>query len=52
MRIPKAVRDVKDYLMVRKKFWLAPLLLVLLLVAILLVFVESSAISPFIYILF
>jgi hypothetical protein len=36
----------------RKKFWLAPVILVLLLVGALLVLTEGSAVAPFIYTLF
>jgi hypothetical protein len=40
------------YLKTRKKFWLLPLLLVLLLVGGLLVLAKGSAIAPFIYTIF
>jgi len=36
----------------RKKWWLAPIIFVLLLIGIMLVFGGGSAISPFIYTLF
>jgi hypothetical protein len=36
----------------RKKFWLLPVIFVLLLVGVLIVFGGSSAIAPFIYTLF
>jgi hypothetical protein len=36
----------------RKKFWLAPVIIILLLLAILIVFGAGSAIAPFIYTLF
>jgi len=36
----------------RKKYWLFPIFLVLLLVSVLVVFVQGSAIAPFIYTLF
>ena len=35
-----------------KKYWLAPIVLVLLLFGLLLVFAQSSAVAPFIYTLF
>lgn len=35
-----------------KKYWLAPLILVLLIVGALVVFAESSALAPFLYPLF
>ncbi len=40
------------FLRVRKKFWLLPVLVVMLAVGGLLVLAESSAIAPFIYSLF
>jgi len=36
----------------RKKFWLAPIIIVLLLLGALLVFAQGSAVAPFIYTLF
>lgn len=36
----------------RKKFWLAPVIVVLLLLGIIIVFAGGSAIAPFIYTLF
>ena len=46
------VRDFWDYLRVRKKFWLLPIIMLLLLLGLLIIFTEGSALSPFIYILF
>ncbi len=37
---------------VRKKFWLAPIILVLLLMGALLILGQGSALAPFIYTLF
>jgi hypothetical protein len=41
-----------QFLRVRKKFWLLPLLLMIVLFGALLIFAESSALAPFIYTLF
>jgi len=41
-----------EFLKVRKKWWLGPILLVLLLLGILLVLTQGSAVAPFIYTLF
>jgi hypothetical protein len=41
-----------DFLRIRKKVWLAPIVGVLLLLAILIVVTEGSALAPFIYALF
>lgn len=40
------------FLRVRKKWWLAPVLIVLVLVGSLLVFAQGSALAPFIYTIF
>lgn len=40
------------FLKVRRKFWLAPIILMLLLLGALIVFTEGSALAPFIYTLF
>jgi hypothetical protein len=40
------------YMRVRKKWWLAPILIVLLMVGALLVFAQGSALAPFIYTIF
>ena len=44
--------ELWDFLKVRKAWWLAPIIIMLLLAAILIVFGQSSSISPFIYALF
>jgi len=46
------LRDLWDFLKTRKKFWLLPIILVLLLVGVLIVLTSSSAIAPFIYTIF
>ncbi len=46
------VRDLWDFLRVRKKWWLLPIIIMTLLVGILIMFGESSAVSPFVYALF
>ncbi|MDH3380016.1 MAG: DUF5989 family protein [Gammaproteobacteria bacterium] len=45
-------RDLWDFMCERKKFWLAPIVLVLLLLGALIVFSQGSAVAPFIYTLF
>ncbi len=40
------------FLRVRKKWWLAPVLVFLVLLSALIVFTEGSALAPFIYALF
>ncbi|WP_186279823.1 DUF5989 family protein [Fluviicola chungangensis] len=46
------LRDLWRFMKERKKFWLAPVIIILLLIGILIVFGGSSAIAPFIYSLF
>jgi hypothetical protein len=46
------VKDLWGFLRTRKKYWLLPLIIVLLLLGILIVFTSGSAIAPFIYTLF
>ena len=46
------LKDLWGFMRGRKKFWLAPLILVLLLLGMLLVFAQGSAVAPFIYTLF
>jgi len=44
--------DLWGFLKVRKKFWLLPLILTLLLFGVLIVLTSGSAVAPFIYTLF
>lgn len=46
------LKDLWAYMKVRKKFWLLPIIVVLLLLGILIVFAQGSAVAPFIYTLF
>ena len=43
------LREVWDFMRVRKKWWLLPIILLLILVGVLIIFGQSSALSPFIY---
>ena len=45
-------RELWAYMRTRKKWWLGPILFILLLMAALIIFAETSAIAPFIYTLF
>ncbi len=45
-------REMWTFLKVRKKWWLLPIVLVLLLVGALLVFAQGSVLAPFIYTIF
>jgi hypothetical protein len=41
-----------EFIKVRKRYWLLPIVLVLLFLGLVIVFTESSAVAPFIYTLF
>jgi hypothetical protein len=45
-------RDLWDFMRERKKWWLAPVMIVLALIGLLIVFGGTSAIAPFIYTIF
>ena len=44
--------DVWDFLKVRKKYWLAPLIITILLMGTLIIFTQGSVVAPFIYSIF
>jgi hypothetical protein len=46
------ISELWAFMKVRKKFWLLPIIIVLVLLGALIVFTESSAVAPFIYALF
>ena len=46
------IRDLVQYIIERKKFWLVPLILVLLSFGAIIVLTSGTAIAPFIYSLF
>ena len=48
----KILKDIWDYLKVRKKYWLAPLIITTLLMGALLIFTQGSVVAPFIYSIF
>ncbi len=46
------LKDLWDFMRERKKFWLAPIVIVLVLLGGLIIFAEGSVVAPFIYTLF
>ena len=46
------LREIWDFLKARKKWWLIPIIIFLLLLSALIVFTSGSAIAPFVYTLF
>ena len=46
------VAELWAFMKVRKKWWLLPIIIVLMLVGALLIFAQGSALAPFIYTIF
>ena len=46
------LKDLWAFMKARKKFWLAPIIIILLLLGALIVLTPGSAVAPFIYTLF
>ena len=45
-------KDIWDFLRIRKKYWLAPLIITMVLMAGLIVATQGSVVAPFIYSIF
>ncbi len=45
-------KDIWDFLKVRKKYWLAPLIITIVLLGSLIIFTQGTVIAPFIYTIF
>jgi len=46
------LKELWDFLKVRKKWWLLPIIVLLLLLGLLIILTSNPAVSPFIYTLF
>jgi len=46
------IKDLVNFLWKRKLWWLAPIILLLIITGIIIIFGQSSALSPFVYALF
>ena len=46
------LKEFWDFIRVRKRYWLLPIIIILLLLSLLVIFGQTSALSPFIYTLF
>jgi hypothetical protein len=46
------LKDLWGFMRERKKYWLAPVIIMLLLLGVLIVAAQGSAVAPFIYTLF
>lgn len=44
--------ELWDFLKVRKRWWLTPIIITLLLAGLMIIFGQSSTVSPFIYAMF
>ena len=46
------LKELWVFLRVRKKLWLAPIIIIILMLGMLLIMVEGSVVAPFVYTLF
>jgi hypothetical protein len=46
------IREITEFLLARKKYWLMPIVLLMVLMGGLIVLTKGSAVAPFIYTLF
>ena len=46
------LKELWDFLKMRKRLWLLPIVIILVLLSFLIIFAQSSAVAPFIYTLF
>lgn len=46
------MREFYEFMKIRKKFWLLPIVVLMALMGALVVFTESSVVAPFIYAIF
>ena len=52
MANPSIVREFWEFIRLKKRYWLLPIILILGLLSLLIVITEGSAIAPWIYALF
>ncbi len=46
------LKELLSFLRTRKKYWLIPLIIILLIISFIIVFASGSALAPFIYTIF
>jgi hypothetical protein len=46
------LKEFWDFLRVRKRYWLTPIIVIMVLLSLLVVLTQSSAVAPFVYPLF
>ena len=52
MARPSLLRELWAFMRVRKKWWLLPIIVTMLLVGLVIAFAQGSALAPFIYTIF
>lgn len=52
MAVIPMVKTIWGFLKVRKKWWLSPLIVALMIIGVFLVFAQTSVFAPFIYAIF
>lgn len=52
MNRPSLTRELVDYMRARKKWWLFPIIAIMLLFGMLMFLAQGSALAPFIYTIF
>lgn len=45
-------KDIWEFIKVRKKYWLAPLIITIIVMGALIIFTQGSVVAPFIYSIF
>jgi hypothetical protein len=50
--MPSMPSNIFNFIFQKKKFWLIPIAILLLIAAVLIIFASSSPVSPFIYAMF
>jgi len=46
------LKELWDFMKIRKRYWLAPIFIILILLSVLIFFAQTSSVAPFIYTLF
>jgi hypothetical protein len=52
MSVRSLIAEFWEFLKVRKKWWLAPIIIIFVVLSVLIILTEGTAVAPFIYTLF
>jgi hypothetical protein len=52
MKNQSTITELWEFLRTRKRYWLAPIVFMLILLSAIIIFTEGSSVAPFIYALF